>query len=125
MRLWVARIFGTAGTQMLMVALGWHMYELTHSAWNLGLVGLYQFVPALLLALLAGHVVDRHHRGRILAACFWVQGAVALAPATTITPPSAGPPITAAWLPAALNAIARASMPVGTSIGSSACWAGI
>lgn len=77
-RLWVARIFGTAGTQMLMVALGWHMYELTQSAWDLGLVGLYQFVPALLLALLAGHVVDRHHRGRILAACFWVQGAVAL-----------------------------------------------
>jgi MFS family permease len=64
---------------MLLVAIGWHMYELTASAWDLGLVGLYQFVPALLLALLAGHVVDRHHRGRIVAACFGVQGAVALA----------------------------------------------
>lgn len=78
MRLWVARLFGTAASQMLLVAIGWHMYELTGSAWDLGLVGLYQFVPALLLALLAGHVVDRHHRGRIVAACFAVQGAVAL-----------------------------------------------
>ncbi|MGJ7507105.1 MFS transporter [Variovorax sp. GT1P44] len=78
MQLWVARLFGTAASQMLLVAIGWHMYDLTHSAWDLGLVGLYQFVPALLLALLAGHVVDRHHRGRIVAACFAVQGAVAL-----------------------------------------------
>ncbi|MDM0046248.1 MFS transporter [Variovorax dokdonensis] len=77
MHLWLARIFGTAGQQMLMVAIGWHMYDLTGSAWDLGLVGLYQFVPALALALWAGHVVDRHHRGRILAACLAVQGAVA------------------------------------------------
>ena len=79
MRLWMARLAGTAGAQMLMVAIGWHMYELTGSAWDLGLVGLYQFVPALALALYAGHVVDRHHRGRIVAACFAVQGLVALA----------------------------------------------
>ncbi|HWT20150.1 MAG TPA: MFS transporter, partial [Variovorax sp.] len=78
MQMWVARLFGTAASQMLLVAIGWHMYELTGSAWDLGLVGLYQFVPALLLALLAGHVVDRHHRGRIVAACFAVQGLVAL-----------------------------------------------
>jgi MFS family permease len=79
MRLWVARLFGTAASQMLLVAIGWHMYDLTGSAWDLGLVGLYQFVPALVLALYAGHVVDRHHRGRIGAACFAVQGAVGLA----------------------------------------------
>lgn len=78
MRLWTARLFGSAAAQMQLVAIGWHMYELTGSAWDLGLVGLYQFVPALLLALLAGHVVDRHHRGRIVAACLAVQGVVAL-----------------------------------------------
>jgi MFS family permease len=78
MQLWMARLFGTAASQMLLVVIGWHMYELTASAWDLGLVGLYQFVPALALALLAGHVVDRRHRGRILAGCFLVQGAVAL-----------------------------------------------
>ena len=79
MRLWVARLFGTAASQMLLVAIGWHMYDLTGSAWDLGLVGLYQFMPALVLALYAGHVVDRHHRGRILAMCLAVQGLVGLA----------------------------------------------
>src|SRR5688572_6149596 len=78
MHLWASRVVGTAAMQMLMVAIGWHMYELTSSAWDLGLVGLYQFAPALALALWAGHVVDRHHRGRIVAICLAVQGVVAL-----------------------------------------------
>jgi MFS family permease len=66
------------GSQMLMVALGWQMYELTGSAWDLGLVGLYQFVPALLLTLVAGHLADRLHRGRIIAGCYALQSLVAL-----------------------------------------------
>ncbi|WP_431097585.1 MFS transporter [Polaromonas aquatica] len=78
MRMWFARLFGTTGNQMLMVAVGWQMYELTGSAWDLGLVGLYQFVPALLLTLVAGHVADRVHRGRIIAACLVTQATVAL-----------------------------------------------
>ncbi len=78
MRLWQARLAGTAGNQMLLVAIGWHMYELTGSAWDLGLVGLFQFVPALLLALPAGQLVDRRHRGRILATCFGLQALVAV-----------------------------------------------
>lgn len=91
MRLWGARLLGTAGTQMLMVAIGWHMYELTGSAWDLGLVGLYQFAPALLLALYAGHIVDRHHRGRIVAICLAVQGVVALVLwLATLAAPTAG-----------------------------------
>jgi MFS family permease len=79
MCLWFARLFGTAASQMMMVAIGWHMYELTGSAWDLGLVGLYQFVPALVLTLWAGHVVDNHHRGRIVAACLITQATVACA----------------------------------------------
>lgn len=78
MRLWCARLAGTAANQMLMVAVGWQMYELTGSAWDLGLIGLYQFAPALLLALVAGHAADRFHRGRIVAACLAVQAVVAL-----------------------------------------------
>ena len=78
MRLWFARLSGTTGNQMLLVAVGWQMYELTGSAWDLGLVGLYQFVPSLLFTLLAGHVADRVHRGRIIAVCLVAQGAVAL-----------------------------------------------
>jgi MFS family permease len=77
-RMWMARLFGITANQMLMVAVGWQMYELTGSAWDLGLVGLYQFVPALLLTLLAGHVADRLHRGRIVAVCLVTQGSVAL-----------------------------------------------
>jgi MFS family permease len=73
MRLWLARLAGVSAGQMLMVAVGWQMYGLTGSAWDLGLVGLLQFCPALALALPAGHVIDRHHRGRIVAACLAVQ----------------------------------------------------
>ena len=71
-----ARFLVVTASQMLMVALAWHMYDLTDSAWDLGLVGLFQFVPALVLTLPAGHVVDRVHRGRLFAACMAVQAAV-------------------------------------------------
>jgi MFS family permease len=76
-RFWFARLSGTTANQMLMVALGWHMYELTHSAWDLGLVGLFQFVPALLLFLPAGHWIDRLRRSYIFTACLAVQAGVA------------------------------------------------
>lgn len=50
------------GEQMLNVAIGWELYERTRSAFLLGLVGLVQVVPVLLLALPAGHVADRFDR---------------------------------------------------------------
>jgi MFS family permease len=78
MRLWFARLSGATASQMLMVAVGWQMYELTGSAWDLGLIGLYQFAPALLMSLWAGHVADRHHRGRIVASCLAAQCVVSL-----------------------------------------------
>jgi MFS family permease len=77
-RFWLARLAGTTANQMLMVAVAWQMYDITSSAWDLGLVGLFQFVPALLLTLPAGHVADRIHRGRIFAACMLTQAMVAL-----------------------------------------------
>lgn len=73
MQLWLARIASVSASQMLLVALGWQMYDLTGSAWDLGLVGLAQFLPALLLTLPAGQWIDRHHRGHILAGCLAVQ----------------------------------------------------
>ncbi len=76
-RLWFARVTGTIGSQMVMLALGWQMYELTGSAWDLGLVGLFQFLPALLLVLVAGHVVDRHQRAHVLALCLAFQATIA------------------------------------------------
>jgi MFS family permease len=82
-RFWLARLGGTTATQMLMVALAWHMYDLTSSAWDLGLVGLFQFVPALLLTLPAGHVADHLHRGRIFAACLFAQALAAVGQVTS------------------------------------------
>ncbi len=77
MRLWFSRLAGTTGNQMLMVAVGWQMYDLTGSAWDLGMVGLLQFLPALLLVLVAGHVVDKFHRARILSLCMVAQAVIA------------------------------------------------
>ena len=77
-RFWMARLAGTTANQMLMVAVAWQMYDITLSAWDLGLVGLFQFVPALLMTLPAGHVVDRLHRGRIFAFCMFAQAVVAV-----------------------------------------------
>src|SRR5450759_737060 len=79
-RFWLARLAGVMANQMLMVAVAWHMYDITSSAWDLGLVGLFQFIPALLMALPAGHVVDRLHRARIFACCMAIQGGRRAAP---------------------------------------------
>ncbi|NMM14428.1 MAG: MFS transporter [Rhodoferax sp.] len=78
MRFWVARLAGVTANQMLMVAVAWHMYDITSSAWDLGLVGLFQFLPALLMTLPAGHAADRWHRGRIFAACMLAQAVIAM-----------------------------------------------
>ncbi|MFD0666990.1 MFS transporter [Ramlibacter sp. MAHUQ-53] len=82
LRLLGARVMGGSATQMLMVAAAWQMYDLTGSAWDLGLVGLYQFAPVLVFTLLAGHVADRHARSRIIAgsmALQWLAAALLLA----------------------------------------------
>ena len=76
-RYWFSRVISTLANQMLMVALAWQMYDLTSSAWDLGLVGLLQFIPALVLTLPAGHLADRFHRGAIVAMCIASQAAVA------------------------------------------------
>ncbi len=64
--------------QMLAVAVGWQMYDLTHSALNLGFIGIAQFLPQLLLTLVVGHVADRYDRRRIVTLCQGLEGSVAL-----------------------------------------------
>jgi len=54
------------GWQMQKVAVGWEIYERTHSAMALGYAGLAQFFPQLLFMLFAGHVTDRHNRKHVL-----------------------------------------------------------
>ena len=61
-RFLVARLAGALAWQMQGVALGWYVYALTGSAFDLGLIGLVQFVPFAGLVLFAGHAVDRFPR---------------------------------------------------------------
>ena len=65
-----ARFLMVAGLEMQSVAVGWQIYEITRRPLDLGLVGLAQFLPGLLLFLLGGHVADRFDRRRILLACY-------------------------------------------------------
>src|SRR5512135_1840598 len=62
----IGRFIASLGQQMLTVAVGWELYERTHSALALGLVGLTQMVPMVLFTLPAGHVADNHDRKRII-----------------------------------------------------------
>jgi MFS family permease len=65
---WLARLAATMGYQMLALTIGWQVYEITNSAFDLGLVGLIQFVPAVVLTLLIGHAADRYDRRLIVRA---------------------------------------------------------
>ena len=63
---WLARVSTTIGYQMMALVIGWQLYELTNSAFDLGLIGLIQFVPAVILTLLIGHAADRYDRRLII-----------------------------------------------------------
>ena len=73
---WLARLHVTIGYQMLALVIGWQVYEITNSAFDLGLVGLIQFVPAVFLTLLIGHAADRYDRRLIIRIA---QGVYAIA----------------------------------------------
>src|SRR5271170_2406642 len=63
---WLAGVASGFGFQMLSVAVGWQVYAITGRAFDLGLIGLAQFVPSMLLALPAGHAADQFERRRIV-----------------------------------------------------------
>jgi MFS family permease len=60
------RFIASLGEQMLGIAIGWELYELTNSTLALGIVGLVQVLPIMLFALPAGHVVDQFNRKRVV-----------------------------------------------------------
>lgn len=64
-----SRFLGTLAVQMQSVAVGWQVYQMTGSLFDLGLIGLAQFAPFLVLILWAGHVADTHNRRTIVQAC--------------------------------------------------------
>jgi MFS family permease len=65
-----ARFLTIVSSEMISVAVGWQIYGLTHRPLDLGLVGLAQFAPGVLLFLVAGHTADRHSRQSILRSCY-------------------------------------------------------
>ena len=65
----MARFLITISSEMQAVAVGWQIYAISHRPLDLGLAGLAQFLPGVLLFLVAGHTADRVPRQRILAAC--------------------------------------------------------
>jgi len=73
-----SRVLANMGFHMLGVAVGWQLYALTGSALDLGLVGLAQFLPIVLLTLLVGQVADRCDRRLIAVVCQLVEAAAAL-----------------------------------------------
>lgn len=74
-----SRVLLLAAMQMLSVAVGWHVYETTSRAIDLGYTGLALFLPAALLSIPAGHAADRFDRRTILLACHFANTLCALA----------------------------------------------
>ena len=72
------RVGATLSYQVMMVAVGWHLYSLTNSVVSLGLIGLAELVPYFALALYAGHAVDHYSRKWISAIACCIHIGVAL-----------------------------------------------
>ena len=79
MRYWLARFFSTFSVQIVSVAVGWQIYDLTRDPFDLGLVGLIQFAPSLLLVLVTGAVADRFGRRMIMGTSALLEAVCALA----------------------------------------------
>lgn len=65
-----ARFFTVLATEMQSVAVGWQVYEISKRPLDLGLVGLAQFLPGIVLFLVSGHVADRYDRRKLVTVCF-------------------------------------------------------
>src|SRR5262252_977254 len=65
-----ARFFMVLALEMLSVAVGWQVYDITHRAIDLGYVGLAQFLPGFALFLVGGHATDIFNRRKLLISCY-------------------------------------------------------
>ncbi|TCT39037.1 MFS transporter [Martelella mediterranea] len=72
-RYFFSRLLATFAIQIVSVSVGWQIYDETGSALYLGLIGLFQFLPSLLLTLVTGTVADRYNRRMIAAICFLIS----------------------------------------------------
>jgi MFS family permease len=99
----IGRFIASLGAQMLVVAVGWDLYERTHLALALGLVGLTNVVPMFLFTLPAGHFADNHNRKRIIVAMTAIMGLASVGLAICSAVDAATP-----WIYASLFAAAAA-----------------
>ncbi len=76
---WLSQLCAIFAAQMQSVAIGWQVYEMTQRPLDLGFVGLAQFLPVCVLALVAGQVADRYDRSRVLLGCLALQMLCAVA----------------------------------------------
>src|SRR3954464_5150101 len=76
---WCARTATNGAYMMQAVAVGWQIYDLTGSAFDLGLVGLVQFFPVVVLGVGVGHFAHRYDRPRVVGICQIVKALAAAA----------------------------------------------
>ena len=69
----IARLLVILGAEAQSVAVAWHVYQITHSALDLGYTGLALFLPGIVFVLPAGHIADRYNRKRVILACYTLQ----------------------------------------------------
>src|SRR5882757_4420732 len=74
----LSRSLSRFSSQIGAVAIGWQIYDLTGSAFDLGMVGLVQFLPTALLVFVAGHAADRFDRKRVVQLCQLAEALTAL-----------------------------------------------
>ena len=71
-----ARVLSSVSLQVTSVAVGWQVYALTHSTFMLGMVGLAQFLPVIVLSLAAGAIADRYDRRLVARTCQTIEACV-------------------------------------------------
>src|SRR5206468_9557608 len=76
---WGGVMLSAVGSQFTAVAMAWQMYELTNSAWQIGLLGLARAIPQIALALLGGLMADAMERRRLIMGTQIAQLAVPVA----------------------------------------------
>ena len=71
---------------MQFVLIEWEVYRITHDPWSLGLIGLMEIIPAISLALFAGHIVDQNEKKKMLLICYSAMALINVALTALVNP---------------------------------------
>lgn len=74
----LVRFFLVFGWSMQFIVIEWQVYSITKDPWSLGLIGLMEVIPAVLMALFAGHIVDQREKRNLLATCIALFSLISL-----------------------------------------------